>query len=103
MKQIDHIDGDPRNNDPKNLRVVGTDRNERVKSNPASFDAAVMAAYSLRAGMMQAVWTLRNAANTHEAEAALNKKAVESEGNSFAARILRSYANGLEMDAEKFP
>lgn len=53
------------------------------------------------AGMMQAVWTLRNAANTHEAEAKLSKKVVESEGHNFAARILRSYANGLEIDAER--
>lgn len=56
---------------------------------------------SFKSGMLQAVWTLRNAANTHEAEAALSKKVVESEGHNFAARILRSYANGLEIDAEK--
>lgn len=67
---------------------------EHVKANPAS---------SLKAGMTQAVWVLRNAANTHEAEAALSKKVVESEGHTFAARVLRSYANGLEMDAENLP
>jgi hypothetical protein len=52
-------------------------------------------------GLIQAAWTLRNAANTHEAEAAVGRKVAENEGNAFAARILRSYANGLIMDAEK--
>lgn len=52
-------------------------------------------------GVLQAVETLRHASGKHEAEAAASKKVVESEGNMFAARILRSYANGLEMDAER--
>lgn len=52
-------------------------------------------------GMVQAAWTLRNGANVHEAEATISKKVVESEGNNFAARILRSYVSGLIIDAER--
>lgn len=55
----------------------------------------------LRPGLTQAVWTLRNAANVHEADAALSKKVAESGGHAFTARVLRSYANGLEMDANR--
>lgn len=52
-------------------------------------------------GITQAAWTLLNAANVHDADATIGKRIAEIEGNAFAARILRSYANGLIMDAEK--
>ena len=54
-----------------------------------------------KAGMIQAVWSLRNAALTHEAESVASKKVVESQANLMAARLLRSYANGLEMEADR--
>lgn len=54
------------------------------------------------AGLLQAVKTLRAASGQHEAQSAGNNKIAESEGHRFAARLLRSYANGLEMDAERF-
>lgn len=58
-------------------------------------------AAGFKAGMLQAVQTLRIAAGQHCAEAADSRKVVESSGHLFAQRILASYANGLEMDAEK--
>lgn len=52
-------------------------------------------------GLIQAAWTLRSAATNHNVEAAGGRKVAEIEGNTFAARILQSYANGLIMEAEK--
>lgn len=52
-------------------------------------------------GLLQAAWILRNAANNHEADALLSKSVTVSGGHLFAARVLRSYANGLDIEAGK--
>lgn len=56
---------------------------------------------SFKGGMHEAVKILRDAALLHEAENVASKKVVESEANLMAARILRSYANGIEIEADK--
>ncbi|MDO8800084.1 hypothetical protein [Phenylobacterium sp.] len=64
---------------------------------------ARLSAESFKSGMLKAMATLHYASAQHYADAVASKKVVESEGHTFAARILQSYANGLEMDAERLP
>lgn len=60
-------------------------------------------AAGLKAGMIKAMIVLHEASVRYYADAEANKKIAESEGQRFAARILQSFANGLEMEAEKLP
>jgi hypothetical protein len=54
-----------------------------------------------RDGLMRAAEMLRNAAYDYETESAESRKIHASEGARFAAILLRSWANGIEMEANK--
>jgi hypothetical protein len=58
-------------------------------------------AQSYHDGLMRAAEVLRVAAYDYETEAAESRKIHASEGARFAAVILRSWANGIEMEAGK--
>ncbi len=52
-----------------------------------------------RAGMWKAITMLREAAMGYEQTAADERKIHASEGARFAATLLRSWANGIEIEA----
>jgi len=56
-------------------------------------------AAGFRAGMYEAANTLRLAATDHEQVSAASKKVLDAQANDLAAAILRSWANGLEINA----
>ena len=54
------------------------------------------------AGLKEAANTLRMAANDHSVEAHNSKKVLEAQANELAEAILRSWANGLDIQADNF-
>lgn len=54
-----------------------------------------------RAGLMRVAEILRNAVYDYETEAAESKKTHIAEGARFAAVLLRGWANGIEIEANK--
>lgn len=58
---------------------------------------------SFKGGLHQAAFILRSDASMAETSSILTKRVAHSSGDLFAAALLRSYANGLEMEADKLP
>jgi len=54
-----------------------------------------------RDGLRRAVEILRSGAESEEFEAKTSHKIYVAEGAKFAATILRSWANGIEIEANK--
>jgi hypothetical protein len=54
-----------------------------------------------RTGLMEAAHTLRTAAEEHRADSRASKKVLEAQAHELAAVLLGSWANGLEINANR--
>lgn len=54
-----------------------------------------------KAGMAEAANTLRIAANGHDDEAESSRKVLESQAHQLASVLLRSWANGIDINSDR--
>ncbi len=52
-------------------------------------------------GLNEAAHTLRVAADNHDFDAEVSKKVLESQAHKLASALFRSWANGIEMNANR--